>query len=34
MTVFERDDTEAAFRFMAQGKHISFSIVIAMKEDD
>ena len=34
MTVFERDDTEAAFRFMAQGKHVSFSIVIAMKEDD
>jgi len=21
-TVFERDDIEAAFRFMAQGKHI------------
>ena len=29
-TVFERDDVEAAFRFMAQGKHIG-KILIKVK---
>uniref|UniRef100_UPI00398F77C5 fatty acid synthase n=1 Tax=Pristiophorus japonicus TaxID=55135 RepID=UPI00398F77C5 len=32
-TVFERDDVEAAFRFMAQGKHIG-KVVLKVREEE